>query len=75
MSRLIEYDKPYRLRAPHDGLLIGTICYRLSMWDYGVAGDDSRRYGTDHISMTLDPRGNYPGFTVPTYLLEEACLS
>lgn len=43
----------------------GTAVYLLREWDYGLAGDDSRMTGVEHVSVTLDPDGGYPSFTVP----------
>ena len=37
--------------------------------DYGCSNDDARFTGMDHISVTLDPMGDYPFFTVPTHQL------
>lgn len=41
----------------------GTTVYRLSKPDYGLASDDTRITGVAHISLTLDPTGDYPSFT------------
>lgn len=49
---------------------VGTVCYRLRGFDYGVASDDTRMTGVQHVSMTLDPEGDYPSFTVPEKDLE-----
>ena len=42
----------------------GTIVYDLRGHDYGIASDDTRMSGIEHVSVTLDPDGNYPSFTV-----------
>ena len=41
----------------------GTTVYRCSKPDYGCASDDTRHTGIAHISLTLDPTGDYPFFT------------
>jgi hypothetical protein len=51
---------------------IGTICYRLSGWDHGCAYSDSLQSGIAYVSMTLDPNGDYPGFSIPLQNLEPA---
>jgi hypothetical protein len=48
----------------------GTIVYRCTRYDYGGASDDTRLTGIEHVSMTLDPTGDYPFFTVPAPDLE-----
>src|SRR5262249_52283497 len=49
----------------------GTICYDLMGHDYGLASDDTRITGMQHVSVTLDPTGDYPSFTVVASSLEE----
>jgi hypothetical protein len=53
----------YRLKAPAHEHPAGTICYRCQKYDYGCANDDTRMLGRKHVSMTLDPEGDYPFFT------------
>lgn len=43
---------------------VGTIVYACAKCDYGCASDDTRHTGRKHISVTLDPDGDYPFFTV-----------
>jgi hypothetical protein len=43
----------------------GTTVYRPKGHDYGLSDDDTRMTGVIHISVTLDPDGGYPLFTVP----------
>ena len=43
----------------------GTTVYRCNKPDYGCASDDTMMTGVPHISVTLDPSGDYPFFTVP----------
>jgi hypothetical protein len=54
-----------RLRSDRLGHAAGTIVYECGTHDYGLASDDSRYTGIEHISVTLDPEGGYPFFTVP----------
>ena len=49
----------------------GTICYDLMKHDYGLASDDTRLTGVPHVSVTLDPEGGYPSFTIVAADLEE----
>ena len=49
----------------------GDIVYGLNKYDYGLASDDTRATGFKHISVTLDPTGDYPSFTIPVHNLEE----
>ena len=49
----------------------GTIVYKQKYHDYGLASDDTRITGVEHISVTLNSDGDYPGFTIPRYQLEE----
>lgn len=48
----------------------GTIVYGIAGHDYGLASDDSRITGVPHTSVTLDPQGGPPSFTIPTDALE-----
>ena len=43
----------------------GVTVYKLLLNDYGLANDDTRLGGIKCISITLDPEGGYPFFTVP----------
>jgi hypothetical protein len=49
----------------------GDTVYHLGMHDYGLAGDDTRTTGVEHVSVTLNSDGSYPSFTIPRYLLRE----
>lgn len=49
---------------------VGTICYEFNKHDYGCARDDSCYTGVTHTSVTIDPAGDYPFFTVPFQDLE-----
>jgi hypothetical protein len=48
----------------------GMTVYDIKGWDYGLANDDTRAFGAPHKSVTLDPDGGYPSFTVREDLLE-----
>lgn len=48
----------------------GTKVYPATCYDYGCANDDERTTGKEHLSVTLDPNGGYPFFTVPVEDLE-----
>lgn len=52
------------LKFDRFGHKAGTQVYRVSKYDYGLANDDSRFTGIPHMSVTLDPAGDYPFFTV-----------
>lgn len=43
----------------------GEIVYDSASHDYGLANDDSRVTGIEHISVTKDPAGRHPFFTIP----------
>lgn len=67
----MKEKKIYKLlinRAKHK---IGTVVYRCEKYDFGLSEDDTRAFGVTHWSMTLDPTGDYPCFTVPLNKLEE----
>jgi len=49
----------------------GTIVYACAHHDYGLSRDDTRITGVPHISVTLNPDGYYPFFTVPEDSVEE----
>jgi len=42
----------------------GTVVYSCAKHDYGLADDDTRMTGVRHVSVTLNPDGDYPFFTV-----------
>lgn len=58
-------------RFDRDLLPPGTDVYRAEIWDCGIAGDDSRTTGAEHISVSLKPDGSAPFFTIPVSLLKE----
>lgn len=61
----------YRLKTDRLGRPAGTIVYRAKGYDYGLASEDTRDTGIEHTSVTLDPGGGYPSFTVAWRDLEE----
>lgn len=64
----IGMSKAYRLlrdAATNPDAVAGTVVYACAKHDYGLARDDTRMTGIVHISVTLDPDGDYPFFTVP----------
>jgi len=50
----------------------GQLIYRARGYDYGCASDDEYATGLPHTSMTLEPSGDYPFFTVPNADFEPA---
>jgi hypothetical protein len=52
-------------RAACPDFKIGETVYKAAFHDYGCAGDDTRRTGIEHISVTRNPDGDYPFFTIP----------
>lgn len=53
--------------------LAGTSVYSAAKYDYGLASEDTRSTGVEHTSVTLDPNGEYPVFTIPVaHLRREA---
>lgn len=63
----------YRLlrdAATNETAVAGTIVYPCAMPDYGLADDDTRMTGIRHVSVTLNPDGDYPFFTVPENNIE-----
>lgn len=65
LKRADRANSPTPLKA-------GDAVYSCKYHDYGLAGDDTRGSGVEHTSVTLDPEGNYPFFTVPVMDLEPA---
>lgn len=49
----------------------GCIVYASSGYDYGLASDDTRMTGVEHISVTLKRSGGYPTVTIPLHDLEK----
>lgn len=64
----------YRLLEDPDNSSIahaGDMVYDCKMCDYGSASTDSVMFKEPYISVTLDPEGDYPFFTVPVRQLEK----
>lgn len=61
----------YRLLTDRFEHTAGTVVYRAIGHDYGMASDDTRLTGEEHISVTLDPDGGYPFFTAPIDALQD----
>ena len=49
----------------------GTIVFDLASYDYGLASDDTRQTGIEHVSVTLNEDGDYPSFTVAKADIQE----
>ena len=62
----------YKLKEDSGGYEKGTEVYSLNGYDYGLASDDTRMTGVQHISVTLKSDGDYPSFTVATHKLEKS---
>ena len=50
----------------------GDYVYDQKGYDYGLASDDTRMTGVEHVTVTLNENGDYPGFTIPRNHLAEA---
>ena len=64
-------NKMYKLlqeRFEHEA---GIIVYDSAQYDYGLSRDDTNATGIHHISVTTDPNGDYPFFTVPVDHLQK----
>lgn len=48
----------------------GETVYTQKGYDYGLARDDTNMTGIQHVSVTLNADGDYPGFTIPRDDLE-----
>lgn len=72
MNLQIDAFKVIRADRAHAPCVVeqGATVYKLSGYDYGVAADDNRATGIEHISVTFDATGDYPFFTIPREDLE-----
>lgn len=59
MIYILKKDSPINPKAK-----AGARVYPLMKPDYGLARDDERILGKPCMSMTLDPKGDYPSFVV-----------
>lgn len=64
--RLKRKDRANRKQGL-DGI---DFVYNQKGYDYGLSSDDSTMTGIEHISVTLNSDGDYPGFTIPIEDLE-----
>lgn len=55
----------FRLKRDRFQHKAGTTVYSSKFHDYGLARDDTRITGVQHVSVTLNADGSYPFFTVP----------
>ena len=58
-------------RAADPTVQVGDIVVKCKMHDYGLASDDTRITGIEHVSVTKDPEGGWPSFTIPKAHLEQ----
>lgn len=49
----------------------GTIVFKATSHDYGLARDDTNYTGEDHVSVSLKEDGAYPFFTCPIRILRK----
>jgi len=63
--------KRYILTMDYGGVNAGTHVTKMKGHDYGLAADDTRLTGVEHVTVTRNPWGDYPGFTVPVHILKE----
>lgn len=60
----------YRLTANRLGFAAGTLVYPCTVYDFGLAEWDSFNCNDEFISVSTQPDGSYPVFTVSTSELE-----
>lgn len=60
---IVKYDTQYHKK--------GDIVYKNAYPDYGLASEDSRYTGVEHMSVSRTEDGNYPYQTIPTSALQE----
>ena len=70
MTATTDTQPAYRLKNDRFDHKAGTVVYAQKYHDYGLASDDTRHTGIEHVSVSLKPDGGYPGFTVPKHQLE-----
>lgn len=49
----------------------GSTIFECIKPDYGGASDDTQITGVEHISVTDDPDGGYPYFTISVFDIQE----
>lgn len=60
---IVKYDTQYHKK--------GEIVYKNAFHDYGLASEDSRLTGVEHMSVSRKENGDYPYSTIPTSALQE----
>lgn len=50
----------------------GTIVHECERHDYGLRRDDENYTGVEHLFLTLNKDGDYPGFTIPEHYVRPA---
>lgn len=63
--------KRYKLLNERFEHKAGSLVNQAMSYDYGLARDDANWTGVEHVSVTVDPNGGYPFFTVPLHDLVE----
>jgi hypothetical protein len=62
----------YKLIEEHAGVSAGSIVFKSTVYDYGLAAEDTKDTGIMHVSVSQKKDGCYPLITVPVYKLERA---
>jgi hypothetical protein len=70
-QKLLMQNTSYILLEDRFDVPAGTVVFKAQRYDYGLASDDARMTGIEHISVTRNHDGDYPYFTVPVNLLEK----
>ena len=70
--------KPTKYIVLQDRIIRGEVCakqgdivYDQAGYDYGLSSDDTRATGIEHVTVTKNEDGSYPGFTIPEHHLKE----
>lgn len=61
----------YKLLRRNYHLEAGVTLYKCKLTDYGLASQDTRQFGFQCISVTQDPNGGHPCYSVAVHDLEE----
>lgn len=61
----MKYEIINASRAADKSVAVGDIVYEAGGYDYGLANDDTRFTGINHISVTYNMDGSIPYFTIP----------
>ena len=54
----------YRLKNRRLGFPEGTLVYSCKVYDFNLAEEDTQESGLYHLSVSTNPGGGYPVFTV-----------